>query len=67
MPASIPAKRAQYVTYTYYYLLQIIKSISDVRRSYPYSGELGTIFGFLRSAGVSLPALVLLIYDTEKT
>ena len=38
--------------------LEIIKSISDVRRSYPYSGELGTIFGFLRSARVSLPPLV---------
>ena len=38
--------------------LEIIKSISDVCRSYPYSGELGTIFGFLRSARVSLPPLV---------
>ena len=39
--------------------LEIIKSISDVRRSYPYSGELGAIFGFLRSARVSIPPLVL--------
>ena len=38
--------------------LEIIKSISDVRRSYPYSGELGAIFGFLRSARVSIPPLV---------
>ena len=51
--------------------LEIIKSISDVRRSYPYSGELGTIFGFLikqcggltASASLSFPALFAISID----
>ena len=49
--------------------LEIIKSISDVRRSYPYSGELGTIWlfkqcrGLTASASLSFPALFAIPID----
>ena len=63
-PASIPESAHNMLP-----TLEIIKSISDVRRSYPYSGELGTIWlfkqcrGLAASASLRFPALFAIPID----